>query len=41
MIVIKEEIEKEMIVKNEELQIIKNVLEFVFILERIDKIIIN
>lgn len=39
--VIKEEIEKDMIEKNEELQFIKNVLEFVFILEKIDKIIIN
>lgn len=41
MVVNKEEIEKEMIVKKEELQIIKNVLEFVFLYEKNDKIIIN
>lgn len=41
MTAIKEEIEKEMTAKNEELQITKNVLESAFILERTDKIIIN
>lgn len=37
----KEEIEKDMTEKNEELQLTKNVLESAFILEKTDKIIIN
>lgn len=41
MAAIKEEIEKEMTAKKEELQITKNVLEFAYLFEKNDKIIIN